>query len=110
LENLAKDKRSSLLRKSVNYGNEKITLSTGLSLSESLIARSTLDQNPQRETEDLNMKVRPKSGLSNWRHNTQHNDIQHNYTQQNGIQHNDIQHYHIQHFDMWHDAIQHNKS
>jgi hypothetical protein len=35
--------------------------------------------------------------MSNWHHNTQHNDIQHNDTRRNDIQHNDTQHNDIQH-------------
>jgi hypothetical protein len=71
LERLARDKHSSLLRKSVNYGRKKF-YSTGA-------------------TADLLSQFGHKLERQNGRYDTQHNDIQHNDIQHNGIQHNDTQ-------------------
>ncbi len=45
---------------------------------------------------------------NNWRHDTQHNDIQHNDNQLNDIQHIDIQHNYNEHYAIQHNDIQHN--
>ncbi len=47
------------------------------------------------------------SGQANWRHDTQHNDIQRNDIQRNDIQHCDTQRNDIQHYDTPHCDIQH---